>query len=389
MANTEEKIPDGEKASPEEVQNNAALSRRAVPKTRAELLKEVALTGNPLAWALMKMREGHYEFAPHYAPEGCDKGAVLQSPSAYELRKYKVKDLHLETGETVTAWYKPAEKNFPTIVYCHGNAGSLDSRAAILREFSDRGFGVMIAAYPGFKGHYPRPGIEPSERACNATGYAMVRYLMNTKKIPMEKMVLFGESLGGAVALHTAHLLEKGDAELGFDPFKVPAVVCFATFTSLVRRAKEQFPMLPASVLMDNRFESDKIIGKINAPILLMHGRADEYTSPQHSIDLRKASGNKASLALLDGVTHAATYCGTERKDMEQVKLLIDCAQQYVSELGLCPPPQRNPMQSGRITLASSCGKAEPVAEAWQHRVHSPGLNGPGLNGKGFCPDTY
>lgn len=281
----------------------------------------------------MKLWEPHYEFAPQYEP-----GRKLDPPLMHGLRHYRVKDIQLDTGELVTAWYKKAEEGYPTIAYCHGNAGTLDVRASILKEMSDRGFGVIIAAYPGFRHHRVRPKLEPSEKGCNATGHAMVRYLINRWDVPMEKIVLFGESLGGAVALRTARNIEQGIPDLGYEPMKVPAVICFNTFTSLVKRAKEQFPMLPANALMSNRFESDQIIADIQAPILLIHGRDDDYTSYRHSIELQKASKGKAQLRLLDGVTHSACRHGTDEKDPGQIRRVINCAHEYLHSLGLCPP---------------------------------------------------
>jgi fermentation-respiration switch protein FrsA (DUF1100 family) len=318
---------------------NTAMYTRRPPKTTAEFWSEFAKTGNPLAWCLMKLWEPHFEFAPQRVYTDGEQGQTLQPPIRYGLKHYRVNDLHLDSGETVTAWYKPAEKGYPTIVYCHGNAGSLDGRAAILKEMTDRGFGAIIAGYPGFKRRRMPPLVQPSENACYATGHAMVRYLQNRRGVPMENIVLFGESLGGAVALRTALNLEKGVPEMGYEPCKVPAVICYNTFTSLVKRAKEQFPMLPADALMGNRFESDKIIANVKAPVLLMHGKADEYTSCRHSIDLEKASEGKATLELLDGVTHSATYPGTDKQDPEQLRRLIDCAHQYLHERGLCPSP--------------------------------------------------
>ncbi|NBO18409.1 MAG: alpha/beta hydrolase [Proteobacteria bacterium] len=332
-------IPGPAAAERADTISNTALYKRPKPRTVGEYVMEVLKTGNPLAWGAMKAMEPRFEFETRYTPEGADPDPVLKEPERYGLGDYKQRSLHLDTGESVTCWYKAAQPGYPTIAYCHGNAGSLDSRSAILKELTDRGFGLIIAAYPGFKGHKPRPGIDASETACNATGHAMVRYLVNTKRLDMDKIVLFGESLGGAVALRTALTIEKGIPELNYPPMKVPAVICFNTFTSLVRRAREQFPMLPAHALMSNRFESDKIIKDIQAPILLMHGREDEYTPCRHSVQLREASGGKATLQLIDGVTHAATFPGTERKDMEQVRRVIDCAQQYLHEQKLCPPP--------------------------------------------------
>jgi len=338
-------IEDNSVIPPEHADTIANVPRiaRPAPRTTAQYLREIAKTGNPLAWFLMRLWEPSFEFDPNYVPKGGDAGPLLQEPIKYGLKHYRIGELHLDTGECVTAWYKAAKTGYPTLVYCHGNAGSLDFRASILKEITDRGFGIIIAAYPGFKGHRSHPKVDPSEAGCNATGHAMVRYLVNTMEVPMDNIVLFGESLGGAVALRTAYNIEQGNPDRGHEPQKAAAAVCFNTFTSLVKRAREQFPMLPADILMENRFESDKIISKIEAPILLMHGKADEYTSYHHSEELHKASGGKATLELLDGVTHIATYPGTEEKDPEQIRHAIDCMQRYLSGLHLClPPPVRD-----------------------------------------------
>jgi|GEM_PF-6850185 len=329
------------------------------PKSRAQILHEIATTGNPLAWLLMKMREPDYEFAPGYAYEGGDKDPILKEPMRYGLKEYRVKNLHLDTGENVTAWYKPAAHNMPTIAYCHGNAGSLQARATILQELSNRGFGVVIAAYPGFKRHRPGATVDPSEQACVATGHAMIRYLLNNRQVPMEKIVLFGESLGASVALQTARLIEKGIPEFDYKPETAPPVVCWAAFTSLVKRAKEQFPLLPADLLMTNRFESDKIIGSIKAPIMLMHGREDDYTSCRHSIELQKASGGKARLELIADCNHSCTFPGTERPDPDRIKKQVDVMQQFLCDLNMCPAPPL-PRVRGQGDWQSGLAGAKP-----------------------------
>lgn len=369
--------------TPEEIAGTTATVTRPSPKTTAELLKEIAKTGNPLSWCLMKLWEPHYEFDTKYVPEGADPGPVLQKPLIYGLKKYRVKDLHLDTGEHVTAWYKAAQKGYPTVVYCHGNAGALDARAGILQELTDRGFGVVIAAYPGFKGHKERPRIEPSEATCNATGHAMVRYLINEKHIPMKKIVLFGESLGGAVALRTALNIEEGiqTPARSYDPQKAPPVVCFNTFTSLVKRAKEQFPMLPASILMRNRFESDAIIDQIKAPILLLHGLNDEFTPYHHTVDLAAASHGKAKYKLFPGVTHSATYPESTVKDPEQIRRVINFTHHYLHELGMCPPSPM-PLQDPPEAMKSPNGQPEGNGK-WQNIV-TPSPNGQNRT----CPDS-
>src|SRR5437868_12318671 len=128
MTNTDQPQPlndDAAVPNPDTIPNTALFPRKE-PRTTIKYLEEIAKTGNPLAWYLMKLWEPHFEFAPKYVPEGGDKGVTLQNPNIYGLREYRVRDLHLDTGEHVTAWYKAAKKNYPTIAYCHGNAGSLD-----------------------------------------------------------------------------------------------------------------------------------------------------------------------------------------------------------------------------------------------------------------------
>jgi len=175
-------------------------------KTFGEKLKTV----NPIAWAEWKFKEPKLVFDPHSLKKNADPdqaNGTLEHPSTYGLKGFDDFELRLPTGEHVTAWYKPAKPGFPTIVFCHGNAGSLAARADFLKEFTvnpehperpERGFGVIIAAYPGFPGNKDRAAVEPSEQGCNATGYAMVQNLLNDKKIPMENIALFGHSLGGS-----------------------------------------------------------------------------------------------------------------------------------------------------------------------------------------------
>jgi len=304
-------------------------------------------TGNIAAWFIMKALEPSILFRVG------DRNKTLEAPEKFGLKGYRAENLHLDTGETVTSWYKPAKNGNPTIVYCHGHDKYLSLRAEILKEFSNRDFGVMIAAYPGFIGHEKRPGVAPSEEGCYATGHAMVRDLIFNKRIGMNKIVLYGESLGAAVALKTAHLIEQGAESSGYrlaeHKEKAPPVICFGAFRSLPAIAQEKVPLLPADALIQNRFPSDEIIGDIKSPILLIHGKEDAYTPPKHSQDLEKLSkdgSGSAKVALLDGVNHFLTRPSTKpgkkwEKDPNQIREVVNCAQQFMSDLGLCKPPSK------------------------------------------------
>jgi len=154
---------------------------------------------NPLATLLMEFLgiEGCQIFQPYFRPESdapnLEINGSLRHPHKYWLQNFRVIDLHLETGEQTTAWYHAPKEGsgFPTIVYCHGALGTLYDRQAQLDMFAKRGFGVIIAAYPGMKsnkqlprgtitlGGQPFPAIEPTEELCVETVRAMVLYVLN------------------------------------------------------------------------------------------------------------------------------------------------------------------------------------------------------------------
>jgi len=359
---------------------------------------------NPLFWGMLKATEGFQQFHPDYLWRNSDPAPELSSPDTYGLKGFSPQDLHLDTGETVTAWYKPAKGNFPTIVYFHGNSAGLDARTDFINEFTRetldkhkkaQGFGLIIAAYPGFKGHVPRPKVEPSEVACIETGHAMVRDLMMTKGVPVEDMLFFGESLGGAVALRVAHDLKFGKyatgpkypqdykddadaktAENATEPPEgvvakvrhtlfsevnelkeqnpapsriVPAVVCWGTFSSLIQKVRDmyphQFPPLPAEKFIKNRFESDQIISDVDN-VMLLHGKEDEVTAYSHAVDLLRASQGNAQLELLPGCNHGlytkandSDYPDLVINNADQMQWMADRVQRFASSRWDIPDP--------------------------------------------------
>ena len=228
----------------------------------------------------------------------------------------------------------------------------------------------MIAAYPGLKGHHRKLGIQPTEKACIETARAMVLYLVNQKLTPkevnyrgekpssrhaypqddpMKHIVLFGESLGASVALQTAFIMGNGEPAYGREALDVPAVICWAPFTSLVERAHEAFPKFNAKMWLQNPFETKKIMPLIHydkTKVLLMHGLDDDFTLPHHSSDLQERSGRpengapgyNAEVAFLEGCNHGSVYPGTFQRDPEQLRKIGNTAQNFLHKLGLCPP---------------------------------------------------
>jgi fermentation-respiration switch protein FrsA (DUF1100 family) len=160
-------------------------------------------------------------------------------------------------GVRVLAWTVPPKLGKPVVVYLHGNGGSLAHRVARFRRLIDDGAGLVALSYRGYGGSEGSPseeGLIADGRA--AHDFARARY-------PDAKIVLWGESLGSGVAVALA-------AERD-----VAAIVLEAPFTSAADVAFAAYPFLPVSLLMKDQFRSDARIGKVKAPLLIMHGVRD------------------------------------------------------------------------------------------------------------------
>jgi len=160
-------------------------------------------------------------------------------------------------GEKVIAWHLPPRGGKPVILYFHGNGGSLRYRVERFRALTGDGTGLVALSYRGYGGSTGSP-TEPGLLADAAAVYefAVARY-------PAERIVLWGESLGTGVAIALA-------AER-----KVSRIVLEAPFTSAADVGARAYPFLPVRLLMKDQFRSDERIGKLNVPLLFLHGAFD------------------------------------------------------------------------------------------------------------------
>lgn len=177
----------------------------------------------------------------------------------------RVEDVSLATLDytPIHAWWCPAEDGGAeqgAVLYCHGNAGNLSHRGASIQSWLQGvGLPVLIFDYPG----YGRSGGTVSEAGCYAAADAAYDWLTRIKQIPPEKVVLYGDSLGGGVAVDLASRR----------PHR--ALVLVNTFTSIPDVATKLYPWLPVRWLMRNRFDSGGKIGRCKQPVLIAHGTAD------------------------------------------------------------------------------------------------------------------
>lgn len=209
------------------------------------------------------------------------------TPAAAGLADVSERVLATPDGEKVIAWTGPAAPGRPTLVFFHGNGGSVAWRAALLAKYRARGFGVAILSYRGYGGS---TGM-PSEAANVADARLLLDSLMGTGVAPGD-IVLYGESLGSGVAVQAA----AGRAFGG--------VVLDSPYTSVADRAAELYRFLPVRLLIRDTYDSMRHIKALRAPLLIVHGEADDMIPVAMGRALFAAAGEPKRLVTLPGAGH-------------------------------------------------------------------------------------
>ncbi|MGB3743704.1 MAG: alpha/beta hydrolase [Xanthobacteraceae bacterium] len=187
-------------------------------------------------------------------------------------------------GVRVAAWHVPPRDDKPVIVYFHGNGGALHFRVARFRRLIADGVGLVALEYRGYGGS----AGSPSEQGLIADAQAAYRFAAG--RYPPQQLVLWGESLGSGVAIALAAERPVG------------RVILEAPFTSAVALGARHYWYLPVSLLMKDQFRSDLRIGKVTAPVMIMHGVLDRvvpYAMGEALFDL--ANKPKHFVRFLDG----------------------------------------------------------------------------------------
>jgi fermentation-respiration switch protein FrsA (DUF1100 family) len=188
-----------------------------------------------------------------------------------------IQDVYLTSPEVrkLHAWWLPAGPDAPALLVCSGNAGNLSGRGQTLLKMADRlGTAVLIFDYPG----YGKSEGSPNEPNCYDAGEAAVRWLRDEKQVPPDRVILYGESLGGGVATELAvrHACR--------------ALVLVKTFTSLPAAAKRHYPWLPVHWLMSNRFDNLSKIGGVRCPVFVASATADGVVPFAHGEEVFAAA---------------------------------------------------------------------------------------------------
>ncbi|MFY8047738.1 MAG: alpha/beta hydrolase [Erythrobacter sp.] len=181
------------------------------------------------------------------------------APGAHGLAEAQRLDLRMADGTMLSGWFIPPKRpEALTYLYFHGNANGLQRRATRFGLMTSTGDGLLAMSYRGYGGSEG----QPAEADLHADAAAILSEL--GKRVPADRIVLFGESLGSGVALNLARQRP------------VRGVILDSPYLSVLARGQEAYPWLPVSWLLVDQFRSDLWIREVAVPILILHGTADD-----------------------------------------------------------------------------------------------------------------
>ena len=233
---------------------------------------------------------------------------IAREVGATELR------IPTEDGETLYGWHRasPGASARRVLLYFHGNASSVLGQLDLQDRLVSNGWDFVEIHYRGYPGS---TGVA-SEAGAHRDAKAVWRWVTDELGTPPSQVVIHGRSLGGAVAAQLASKVSPG------------ALVLESTFTSVVDLARKQFGWLPLGALLEHRFMTRDLAGKVQCPVLVAHGGADSIIDVNHGRQLAK-------------LFEADNYIEAPRVDHNDVLLDGVYADRYLDFLDASVPPSQ------------------------------------------------
>lgn len=212
--------------------------------------------------------------------------------------------MQTEDGLTLASWLIPAGPGSTGfwLLICHGNAGNLSEFARPVHYAGLRRLGLNLLAFD-YRGYGESEGI-PTEAGLYRDAQAAYRHLRDMG-VPSDRIIVFGHSLGSAVAIDLVSRVAAG----GLIVEGAPA--------SIIERGQELYPYIPIRWIAASRFNSIEKISKVTVPKLFLHARGDEVIPPAHGRRLYEAAPPPKRFVELQGGhgdafdVDSATYFGS------------------------------------------------------------------------------
>jgi fermentation-respiration switch protein FrsA (DUF1100 family) len=204
-------------------------------------------------------------------------------------------DLFFTTADGVrlNGWFVPHRDASVTLVWFHGNAGNISHRVENIKLLHEKvKINIFIFDYRG----YGRSEGDISEAGTYQDGVAALEFVGKQLGVKAENLIIFGRSLGAAVAVEMAGRHESR------------ALILESPFVSIPEMAKSVFPLLPIGSLLQTRYDNLEKIAKIKGPLLVLHGDRDEVIPYDHGRRVFNAAPGPKDFYTISGASHNDTY---------------------------------------------------------------------------------
>lgn len=255
-------------------------SRR--PRLLTLALPTLALTGGVGALSYLRRRWQHSRvFLPDRYPNG------VWEPEAFGLSVTNVW-FDSRDGTKIHGWWMPHSSARGTFLFCHGNTGSIAHRIGVFRHLQRLKVNLLAFDYRG----YGKSGGSPSEAGLFQDVRAAHEHLVEVIGQDPTEIILFGHSLGGAVAVDCAL------------DCPVAGLVVQSSFTHIRDAAKAMFPTLPVHLAATRQFRSIEKVDRIQVPKLFIHGDCDESVPVELGRKLFEAASEPKELYIVRRAGH-------------------------------------------------------------------------------------
>jgi len=209
---------------------------------------------------------------------------LTATPEAIGLA-YEDVSLRTDDGVQLHGWYVPARAPRATLVFFHGNAGNISHRLDSLRIFNELSLSVLIFDYRG----YGQSAGAPTESGTYQDALAAWRYVTESRGVQANEVVLFGRSLGAAIAAWLATQQRPG------------ALIIESSFTSVPDMAAELYWWLPARKLSRFQYATRDYVRQVECPVLVVHSPDDEIIPFRQGEAIYAAANEPKKLLRLSG----------------------------------------------------------------------------------------